>query len=364
MSDHRMLRLYVDPAWRRAGALHSPVLFPFWGNPTTEASLFAKEMFDSYPMDTRWYTVTEHIREADMIFPPYRHSWLLDHDEALLGACVRQAKETGLPLLIDGIGDVEFPVSIPNAYVLRIGGYRFLPEKNRIQVPAAADDLLLRCTDGRVQMRAKREGQKPVVGFAGWAQLTAMQRLRTVAKELPARLRGVVDPRYRTMRKGVLWRARALNILGRSDLIELHVIKRPTFSGSQKTAIADMRRLRQELADLVLASDYGLDVRGDANESTRLYEVLSLGRIPVILDTQRNLPFRDVVRYEDFSLIVDFRDIKRLPERIADFHRSLSSEKFMEMQDAARKAFVEHFRTDAHMRHIVRQLKALGAIAH
>ena len=246
--------------------------------------------------------------------------------------------------------------------MLRIGGYRFLPEKNRIQVPAAADDLLERCADGRLQVRTKREGEKPVIGFAGWAQLTAVQTLRTVAKELPSRLRGVVDSRYRAMRKGVLWRQRALRILGRSDKVELHVIKRPTFSGSKKTASADMRQLRQELVDLVLASDYGLDVRGDANESTRLYEVLSLGRIPVILDTERNLPFRDIIRYEDFSLIVDFRDIKRLPERIADFHRSLSNEKFMEMQRAARAAFVEHFRTDAHMKHIVRQLIELGAL--
>ena len=362
MNDSRILRLYVDPAWRRAGVLHSPLLFPFWGNPTTETSLFAKEMFDSYPMNTRWYTVTEKIHEADMIFPPYRHDWLLGHDTALLGGCVQQAREAGLPLFIDGVGDVEFPVNIPNAYVLRIGGYRFLPEKNRIQVPAAADDLLERCADGRVQIRTKREGEKPVIGFAGWAQLTAVQTLRTVAKELPSRLRGVVDSRYRAMRKGVLWRQRALRILGRSDKVELHVIKRPTFSGSKKTASADMRELRQELVDLVLASDYGLDVRGDANESTRLYEVLSLGRIPVILDTERNLPFRDIIRYEDFSLIVDFRDIKRLPERIADFHRSLSNEKFMEMQRAARAAFVEHFRTDAHMKHIVRQLIELGAL--
>ena len=362
MGDSRILRLYVDPAWRRAGALHSPLLFPFWGNPTTKASLFAKEMFDTYPMNTRLFTVTEKIYEADMVFPPYRHTWLLEYDEALLGECVRQAKEAGLPLLIDGIGDVEFPVNIENTYVLRIGGYRFLPEKNRIQVPAASDDLLERCAAGQIQMREKREGEKPIVSFAGWAQLTAMQTLRTVAKELPSRLRGVMDSRYRAMRKGVLWRQSALSILGRSDQVLLRAIKRPTFSGSEKTASADMRQLRQEMVDLVLASDYGLDVRGDANESTRLYEVLSLGRIPVILDTERNLPFRDVIRYEDFSLIVDFRDIKRLPERIADFHRSLSPEKFIEMQRAGRAAFVAHFRTDAHMSHIIRQLVQLGAL--
>jgi len=363
MSTTRILRLYVDPAWRRSGALHSPLLFPFWGNPTTEASLFAKEMFDRYPMNTRWYTVTEKINEADMVFPPYRHSWLLEHDEALLRECARQARTIGLPLFIDGIGDVEFPVNIENAYVLRIGGYRFLPEKNRIQVPAAADDLLERCMDGRVQIRAKREGEKPAVSFAGWAQLTPIQTIRTVAKELPSRLRGIVDVRYRAMRKGVLWRQKALRILERSDQVALRAIKRPTFSGSTKTASADMRRLRQELVDLVLACDYGLDVRGDANESTRLYELLSLGRIPVILDTERNLPFRDVIRYEDFSLIVDFRDIKRLPERIADFHRSLRPDAFEEMQRAGRAAFTAHFRTDAHMHHIVRQLEECGAIA-
>jgi hypothetical protein len=361
MSAPRIVRLYVDPAWKRAG-LHSPVLFPFWGNPTSEASLFAKQMFDSYPMDTRFFTVTEKIEEADMVFPPYRHDWLLRHDPKLLEECVQRARLASLPLLIDGIGDVEFPVTIENAYVLRIGGYRFLPEKNRIQVPAAADDLLERCANGQVQMRAKREGEKPVVGFAGWAQLTPMQTLRTVAKELPARMRGVVDSRYRAMRKGVLWRRRAINILDRSDKVDFRVIKRRTFSGSVKTASDDMRRLRQDLVDLVLASDYGLDVRGDANESTRLYEILSLGRIPVILDTERNLPFRDVVRYEDFSLIVDFRDIKRLPERIADFHRTVRPEVFEEMQRAGRAAFVAHFRTNAHMRHVVRQLELLGAL--
>jgi len=364
MNTPRILHLYVDPAWRRAHTLHSPLLFPFWGNPTSEASLFAREMFDTYPMDTEWYTVTEHSNKADMVFPPYRHSWLLEHDEALLKECVRRARELDLPLLIDGAGDVEFPVGIENAYVLRIGGYRFLPEKNRIQVPAAADDLLERCAGGQLEIRAKREGERPVVCFAGWAELTITQTLRALAKELPTRLKAVVDSRYRTMRKGVFWRKQALNILARSDKVELRAIRRRTFSGSAKTASNDMRQLRQELVDLALQSDYGLDVRGDANESTRLYELLSLGRIPVILDTERNLPFREVVRYEDFSLVVDFRDIKHLPERIADFHRSLRPKKFEEMQRAARAAFVAHFRTDAHMRHIVHQLEDLGALTH
>ena len=350
----KLLTLYVNPAWRHGG-LHSPLLYPFWGNPNEEVSLFAKEMFDAYQFDTALYTITDDLQKADMVFPPYRHNWLLLHDRALLEECVRTAREAGLPLLIDGVGDIESPINLENAFVLRIGGYRFLPEKGRIQIPPAADDLLERCVGGQLQIRKKSAG-KPVVGFAGWAQLTPVQILRTVIKEIPVRVRGIFDSRYRAMKKGVLWRARAIQILGRSPLVTLNLKVRSSFSGSTKTAEGDMRHLRQDFVDTVLDSDYALDVRGDANDSTRLFEILSLGRIPVIVDTERRLPFSDVINYKEFCLIVDFRDIKKLPEKIAEFNKNVTPEKFEVMQIKAREAFVNYLRIDAQMKQIIRQL--------
>lgn len=354
------LKLYVDTAWRRKG-LHTPLLFPFWGNPTGEESLFAKEMFDAHSFDTALYTVTDDLASADMVLAPYRHNWLLDNDPALLHECERVAREAGKLLLIDGMGDIERPLRIKNAYILRIGGYRFIPEPGRIQVPASADDLLERCVGGQLRIREKREGI-PVIGFAGWAHLSSYQRARTVLKELPIRAGGLLDSRYRAMQKGVLWRERALAALKGSPLVSLNLKERRTFSGSAKTAQADLRLLRQEFVDTLLASDYCLDVRGDANASTRLFEILSLGRIPVIVDTERNFPFSDAVDYRIFSLMVDFRDISKLPRIIADFHANLSPEKFAEMQRNARSAFVEHFRIDAQMKHIIVELRRLGAI--
>ncbi|MEK7068587.1 MAG: exostosin family protein [Patescibacteria group bacterium] len=351
------LALYVNPAWRRGGGhLYTPLLFPFWGNPTTKASLFAKEMFDAHPFDTSYYGVTEKIEEADIVLAPYRHNWLLRHDPALLAECERTAKDAELPLLIDGMGDVETPIDKEDVYVLRIGGYRFIQEPGRIQIPPASDDLLERVCGGRLQVRTK-SGATPVVGFAGWAWLSPLQRLRTYIKEAPLRVRGLFDSRYRAMQKGVLWRRRALNILKRSPLVSLNLKERGSFSGSSKTAEADLRALRQDLVDTVLASDYALDVRGDANDATRLFEILSLGRIPVVVDTERNFPFGDVVDYRDFCLIVDFRDIEKLSQIIADFHAQISPERFEAMQRAARDAFVNHFRIDAQTKHIVSMLR-------
>src|SRR6185437_191621 len=123
--------------------------------------------------------------------------------------CVRVARQAGLPLLIDGIGDIEQPIDTPNAYVLRIGGYRFAQEKNSIHIPPASDDLLERCKGGVLELRHK-SAEKPVVGFAGWARLSFKQRMRNIIKELPIRIAGVFDRKQFARIKGVRWRERAV----------------------------------------------------------------------------------------------------------------------------------------------------------
>lgn len=356
MKPASRLTLYINPAWRREG-LHTPLLNPWWGNPTDATSVLAKQMFDTYAFDTKYYTITDDLRAADMVLVPYRHNWLLQFDKGLLAECSRVAHAANLLLLIDGSGDMETSLAIGNAYILRIGGYRFMSERGRIQVPLLADDLLERYKGGRLDIRKKEEG-KPVVGFAGWTKLYPVQSLRTVIKELPVRLQGIFDARYRACTKGVFWRQKAIRILQRSPRVLFNLRARNSFSASPKTARGDMQTLREEMVDTILQSDYALDIRGDANNSTRLFEILSLGRIPVIVDTERNFPFSDKIDYSSFALIVDFRDINHLPERIAEFHKSISPERFEQMQRNAREAYVNYFRIDALMRPLVEELRA------
>lgn len=176
-------------------------------------------------------------------------------------------------------------------------------------------------------------------------------------KELPMRLRGLFDAHFRACTKGVLWRRKAIGILRRSKEVVLNVRERSSFSANQKTAEGDVRKLQQEMVETILACDYALDVRGDANNTARLFEILSLGRIPIIVDTERRLPFADKVDFSSFALIVDFRDIAQLPERIAEFHKRVSPERFEEMQRNAREAYIRFFRIDAVMRSVVPELR-------
>ncbi|MFA6315448.1 MAG: exostosin family protein [Candidatus Paceibacterota bacterium] len=354
MTSTNHLTFYVNPEWRRKG-LHTPFLNPWWGNPYEEAAIFSKQMFDTYSFDTLCYTITDNIEKADLVFAPYKHNWLLNFDNDLLAECISVARTHNLPLLIDGSGDIEHSQVGDNVHILRYGGYRFLPESNRIQIPLTTDDLLERCRNGQLSIRKKNES-KPVVGFAGWTEISLKQYLRTIVKESPVRVRGLFDSRYRACTKGILWRQKAIKILSRSPQVKFNYLARSSFSANPKTAEGDMRKLQTEMVDTILESDYALDVRGDANNSARLFEILSLGRIPVIVDTERNFPFSERIDYSSFALIVNFRDINNLSKIISDFHKNISPERFEQMQKNARDVFVNYFRIDAFMKYVIEDL--------
>lgn len=352
----RKLLLYVDPQWRREGMHHIPLMHPFWGNPLSrEKTPFQWQLFERHQFDTAYYELAP-LAEADMILMPYSHNHATLFAPEVLGACVALSEKTRKPLLIDGVGDIERPVTTSNTYVIRYGGYRFEKRPNEIHIPPYADDLLAEYKNGQLQIRHKSE--KPSISFAGWGKLTPLQTLRAVYKELPDRIRSVFDSRYGAKKKGVFFRQAAVSCINKSTELDAHFLVRTSYSGNSQTAEKSQEELRREFVENLLSSDYALDVRGDANASIRLFEILSLGRIPVIVDTERNLPFSDVVEYTKFSLIVDFTDLHNLPHRVAEFNRSLTDEQFVAMQQAAYDAFVNHFRVDKITPHIVRELFA------
>src|SRR5438876_1233466 len=133
---------YVDPRWRQPHLQHIPLLYPFWGNPLTESTPFCRELFERRGFDTSRYAITDNPQSADMVLMPYSHTVVLASAPELLALCANEAKRQNKQLLIDGLGDVERPIRIRNAIVLRYGGYRFSKSSNVVQLPFYADDLL------------------------------------------------------------------------------------------------------------------------------------------------------------------------------------------------------------------------------
>lgn len=352
MSSPKKMLFYVDSAWRVEPMGHTPLLFPFWGNGFDATRLpFHHQLFEHHGFDTELYGITEKIEEADVVLMPYPHNLCVSRLADLFLKVQEFATASGLPLLIDGIGDVEHPVHYKKAIILRYGGYRFSHDPREFHIPPYADDLFE--LYGKEPFTPRPKHDKAVIGFAGWSELTRRQKIRRIIKELPYRLRALVDSKYGAVKKGVFFRIQAREILERSTEVVPNFLSRKSYSGHIKTAETNQETLRQDFVENLLSSDYGLDIRGDANASTRLYEMLSLGCIPVFVDTERNFPFSDAVDYKSFSVMVDFRDMQDLPRIVADFHREVREEQFAQMQLNARTAYVNHFRVDAMTKHII-----------
>jgi hypothetical protein len=334
-----MMTFFIDAAWRRQ-LPHIALLYPIWGNAASATHPFHRALFETYQFDTKYYAITNDPAKADMVLMPYSynvaHTWAPD----MIGLCKEMAHSTGLPLLIDGSGDIEQPIDIPNVIVLRYGGSRSEKKNNEITIPLFADDLLEHYAGGELRLLEKK--LQPTVGFAGWASLSSLQTLRARIKDFVTHTE-----------KGIFVRQKALRALERSKDVHTNFIIRPSYSAHTDTAQKSTELLRKEFVDNLLSSDYALDVRGDANNSIRLFEILSLGRIPLIVDTNRNFPFSDRLDYASFSCIVDVRDIEKLSEKLVDFHTTLTPERYVEMQRNARAAYREWFRVDALTPHLM-----------
>ena len=78
---------------------------------------------------------------------------------------------------------------------------------------------------------------------------------------------------------------------------------------------------------------------------------MSLGRIPIFVDTDSVLPLEDIIDYHDFIVRVDYREIRNIDKIVSDYYRSLSTDDFILKQKKAREVFESHLRVDRFFSH-------------
>ena len=82
--------------------------------------------------------------------------------------------------------------------------------------------------------------------------------------------------------------------------------------------------VRKEYIKNTLDSDFVICVRGAGNFSYRFYETLCLGRIPLVIDTDIDLPFESYINYDELILKVSVKDLDKIDEYILDFWSKIS----------------------------------------
>jgi hypothetical protein len=327
---------------RRPDLPHLPVLFPNLGT----ADGAGRNPF----VDAAYRCFTEPIVEvvddparADAILIPH-HFRLVRGDRAYLAEIAALAARHGKRVVAVNYGDAPCAVDLPNSVAFVSSAYRYSLRRNEVMMPAYAEDL-----HGPGAFAPRPKGERPVVGFCGWSDYkNARNAVGTWVGNALVRVRARLawDERILSERKGLSFRREALDILRKEPGIRTNFLIRKSYSGHVQTISLPPEQARREYVENLRDCDLALVAKGDGNYSYRFYEALSLGRIPLFVDTETPLPLEAEIDYGSFVLWVRRPELPWIGVLARDWWRGTTPEEIERRQLAARAAFTDYLRPD------------------
>ena len=141
-----------------------------------------------------------------------------------------------------------------------------------------------------------------------------------------------------------------MKVLQRSSYVRTNFIIRRSFSGAVRTIELSPENARKEFIDSIVDSDFVLTPKGDGNYSNRFLETLSLGRIPILIDTDTPLPGENSIPYEKIIVRVPMQEVEKTAEYVRRFYEALTDEEWKERQNLAHQIFETYLKQDVFFR--------------
>lgn len=293
------------------------------------------------------------VRElADVVLFPYTWNYCLNNNQVDL--CLKElefSRQVGKPFIIFSEGDFTARVPFSGAMIFEPSSYRSRRHEGgnqRFAFPSFISDFVKYYCNGTQPLREK--SSRPVVGFCGQAGGTWFDFLRRRIVNsyrwflFYLGLRKWEPAPFETTR----FRKSVLGRLSTSPYIETNFVIRNKYrAGYWKPKVKDpFHPTRVEYVQNLKESDYIVCLRGGGNFSVRFYETLSMGRIPIFVDTDCLLPFDHILDYRRYCIWIDRSDIPYIAEKVADFHAALSSLDFRDLQVECRRLWLDYLSAD------------------
>jgi hypothetical protein len=352
-----MLNIFSDRRFLPDGVKHALPLIPFWGE---------YHDHDGYTRFASWardnWRLTS-LKDAGIAALPFDGREILGGPTpqastvTLAQRFVDLAAGAGLQTLIVVNHDSIAPLPISGPMVvLRVSLDRRTRASWEFALPAWHENIVDTHLGGQLPFREYRS--RPVVSFCGIAARTdpplkrrvkfaAMRALKTIGYHWPHN-------------DGIYLRQLAMSHLNASPRVETSFIVRDAYFGGVELDPTVKAPVRAEYIQNILDSDYVLCVRGWGNFSFRFFEAMSLGRTPVLVDTDCVLPFDFIHDYKSLCVVVPENKVQQLDQRVSDFHASFNSRTYRLHQECVRSFWVEWLSAEGFFRHLAEHWKVLN----
>lgn len=326
-----------------------PLLYPEWGVQVHKNELYLNDV-NQY-LTLPFVEIVTDINDADIILLPHYYAIINRKDAQYLRTVHALSLSCKKPLVLFAYGDSAEDITLSNTIVFRYSQYKSHQKQNEIIMPPVAPDI---GTDEGVIPKVKTD-TIPTVGFCGWADYkTTGDALKALVKNIYYELSAITtgSPLTRAHKKGIYFRKKALSIFKKSPFVKTAFIIRKTHSLNKNLISLDPVVARKEFIENIRTSDLNLTTKGDGNAATRFYEILSLGGVPLVIDTDASLPLPHLIPYDTFSLTIPFSDLANAPRIAHDWYANMTKEEYAQKQVLAREYYLKYLRMDSFFKYV------------
>ena len=311
----------------------------------------------AHPSVFQQYSLLEDPNEADAFIFPVNYFSIpqkgcQERYESLYQLAVSQDKK----LLLYTGGDYGKTFNDAVLITWRNSGCKTSNDQQTILLPSFISDPLER--DDLV-LKGHAYQEQPAVSFTGFANPSFKEQLRisllTIKGNL-TRLMGADSSDAQSIYNAAGKRFKYLKKLERDSKVQTDFIYRAAYRAGAVSA-AQRQQSTKEFFQNLNASPYTFCLRGAGNFSVRFYESLALGKIPVLIDTDVQLPLEQLIDWNQH--ICRISPDEDIVEKLLEFHKSHTASSFKALQISNRSLYENYLVRHAYFCKLHDSLKAL-----
>lgn len=251
----------------------------------------------------------------------------------------------GKKLLVYTGGDYGKTFKDVSIITFRNSGFKSKMDRQTFVMPAFFDDPTQQTT---VDFKLLNFNETPKISFTGFATTSlkihafifAANSRNNLKRRLGKELSDVQQ--FYNLAKA---RFKILKKLDTSDKIETDFIYREKYRAGAVTA-QERKKSTAEFFQNINDTPYTFCLRGAGNFSVRFYESLACGRIPVLVDTDVQLPLEEIINWDQH--ICRVLPHENIEEKLISFHSHHNSKSFEEIQKSNRKLYKDYLTRHAY----------------
>ena len=305
--------------------------------PLLKSLLKEKEQSHSF------FSITDNLDDADFVILPM--SWNYYYTNNLVAEVLRFYKSvpnTEVASFVFGDFSVKVPKEFKGIVFRNTGLKSRLPENNH-GLPVFIDDPLIKYFS-RQDVIAKEVTDLPVVGFCGQARGFGLHSIKEILRTVYKNSLSMFGLSQKDLEMPISTshlRFKLLSLLEKSSKVKSNFVLRNAYRAGVKEN-KEFHPTTLQFYNNIVESDYIVCVRGAGNFSTRFYETLAMGRIPVFVNTDCFLPLEDKIKWKEHVVWVEYDERHQIAEKVSEFHAKHDESSLNELFLANRKLWEEY----------------------